>query len=83
MTSFDAETDLKPIIIIFIINSSGQMKNQSPEQLIQAISLPGWSSGMTLDCRAGGRAVVGSNPALAKQRIKFLGLLSLTAGVGL
>ena len=27
--------------------------------------------------------VVGSNPALAKQRIKFLGLLSLPAGVGL
>ena len=26
--------------------------------------------------------VVGSNPALAKQRIKFLGLLRLPAGVG-
>ena len=27
--------------------------------------------------------VVGSNPALAKQRIKFIGLLRLPAGVGL
>ena len=37
------------------------------------VSLPGWYNGKTLDNRAGGR---GFDPrSIAKQRIKFLGLL--------
>ena len=56
------------------------MTNRMTTKMNAKYSLPSWSSSMTLDYSAGGR---GFKPALAKQRIKFLDLLSLPAGVGL